>query len=71
MADKGHLLNAPDTYMDKIAVGPSAKGAIDLDKSPAQDLAAIAERKGDYVDNLTVIILDQSRHSFEHKPDYP
>src|SRR5438876_10065318 len=30
MAEKGNLLNAPDTYMDKIAVGPSAKGAIDL-----------------------------------------
>src|SRR6202171_1975781 len=36
MADKGNLLNAPDTYMDKIAVGPSAKGAIDLEKNPSR-----------------------------------
>ena len=62
MADKGNLLNAPDTYMDKIAVGPSAKGAIDLEKNPSQNLRAIADRKGLYVDDLTVIILDRPRH---------
>jgi fructose-1,6-bisphosphatase II len=62
MADKGNLLNAPDTYMDKIAVGPSAKGAIDLDKSPSQNLRAVADRKGVYVDDLTVIILNRPRH---------
>ncbi len=62
MSDKGNLLNAPDTYMDKIAVGPSAKGAIDLSKSPSQNLRAIADRKGVYVDNLTVIILNRPRH---------
>jgi len=62
MADKGNLLNAPDTYMDKIAVGPTAKGAIDLEKSTAQNLRAIADRKGVYVDDLTVIILSRPRH---------
>jgi fructose-1,6-bisphosphatase II len=62
MADKGNLLNAPDTYMDKIAVGPAAKGAIDLTKTPSQNLRAIADRKGVYVDDLTVIILDRPRH---------
>ena len=62
MADKGNLLNAPDTYMDKIAVGPSARGAIDLDKSPSANLRAIADRKGVYVDDLTVIILNRPRH---------
>ena len=62
MADKGNLLNAPDTYMDKLAVGPAAKGSIDLDKSPAQNLRAIADRKGVYVDDLTVIILNRPRH---------
>ena len=62
MADKGNLLNAPDTYMDKIAVGPSARGGIDLDKSPSQNLRAIADRKGVYVDDLTVIILNRPRH---------
>ena len=62
MADKGNLLNAPDTYMDKIAVGPSGAGAIDLTKSPSQNLRAIADRKGVYVDDLTVIILNRPRH---------
>jgi fructose-1,6-bisphosphatase II len=62
MADKGNLLNAPDTYMDKIAVGPTAKGAIDLEKSPAQNLRTIADRKGVYVDDLVVIILNRPRH---------
>jgi len=62
MADKGNLLAAPDTYMDKIAVGSSAKGAIDLNESPSQNLRAIADRKGVYVDDLTVIILNRPRH---------
>ena len=38
----GNLLNAPDTYMEKIAVGPQARGAIDLRKSPTENLRAIA-----------------------------
>jgi fructose-1,6-bisphosphatase II len=62
MADKGNLLNAPDTYMDKIAVGPSARGVIDLRKTPTQNLRAIADRKGVYVEDLTVIILNRARH---------
>jgi YbgC/YbaW family acyl-CoA thioester hydrolase len=62
MAEKGNLLNAPDTYMDKIAVGPSAAGAIDLRKSPTHNLRAIADRKGVYVEDITVIILNRPRH---------
>jgi len=62
MADKGNLLNAPDTYMEKIAVGPSAAGAIDLRRTPSQNLRSIADRKGVYVDDLTVIILNRPRH---------
>ncbi len=62
MADKGHLLNAPDTYMEKIAVGPSARGAIDLRKSPTENLRAIADKKGVYIEDLTVIILNRPRH---------
>src|ERR1700681_1697088 len=62
MADKGNLLNAPDTYMDKIAVGPSARGAIDLRRTPLQNLRSIADRKGVYIEDLTVIILDRPRH---------
>ena len=62
MAEKGNLLHAPDCYMDKIAVGPSAKGVIDLDKSPTENLKAIANAKGVYLEDLTVVILDRERH---------
>jgi fructose-1,6-bisphosphatase II len=62
MAEKGNLLNAPDTYMDKIAVGPSAAGVIDLRKTPSQNLRAIADKKGVYVEDITVIILNRPRH---------
>jgi fructose-1,6-bisphosphatase II len=58
----GHLLNAPDTYMEKLVVGPKARGAIDLSKSPTENLRAIAERMGRPVESLTVIILDRDRH---------
>ena len=63
MADKGKLLNAPDTYMEKIAVGPRAKGAIDLRRSPTENLHAIAERMKVYVADLTVMILERERHA--------
>lgn len=63
MADKGKLLNAPDTYMEKIAVGPRARGAIDLRRSPTENLRAIAERMKVYVADLTVIILERERHA--------
>ncbi len=62
MADKGNLLNAPDTYMEKIAVGPGSRGVIDLRKSPTQNLRAIADKKGVYIEDLTVIILNRPRH---------
>ncbi|AKJ02825.1 fructose-1,6-bisphosphatase II [Archangium gephyra] len=63
MAGKGKLLNAPDTYMEKIAVGPRARGAIDLRRSPTENLHAIAERMKVYVADLTVVILDRERHA--------
>ena len=62
LAERGNFLHAPDTYMDKIAVGPAAKGVIDLDKSPTENLKAIADAKGCYVEDLTAIILDRERH---------
>ncbi|WNG18246.1 class II fructose-bisphosphatase [Cystobacter fuscus] len=62
MADKGKLLNAPDTYMEKIAVGPRARGAIDLRRSPTENLRSIAEKMKVYVADLTVIILERERH---------
>ncbi|MBI2345958.1 MAG: class II fructose-bisphosphatase [Deltaproteobacteria bacterium] len=61
-ADKGGFLNAPDTYMDKIAVGPVARGAIDITKSPTENLRRVAAAKRCAVEELTVIILDRPRH---------
>lgn len=63
MAGKGKLLNAPDTYMEKIAVGPRARGAIDLRRSPTENLHSIAEKMKVYVSDLTVVILDRERHA--------
>ena len=62
MGDKGNFLHCPDTYMDKIAVGPIGKGVVDLDKSPTENLKALAEAKGARVEDLTVIILYRPRH---------
>ena len=62
IAEKGGFLHAPDTYMEKIAVGPKAKGAIDLRKSPTENLRRIAEATERYVEDLTVCILDRPRH---------
>lgn len=62
MAAKGHLLNAPDMYMEKLAVGPKAAGVIDLRKSPSENLRAIADKMNRYVSDLTVVILDRPRH---------
>jgi fructose-1,6-bisphosphatase class II len=62
MADKGNFLHCPDTYMDKIAVGPVGKGVVDLDKSPTENLKALAQAKGARVEDLTVIILYRPRH---------
>jgi fructose-1,6-bisphosphatase II len=62
LAERGHLLNAPDTYMEKLAVGPRARGTIDLRKSPTENLRAIAKALGRGVDDLTVVVLDRPRH---------
>lgn len=61
-APKGHLLNAPDTYMDKIAVGPEAAGAIDLDASVEENINAVADKLGKKCEDVTVIILERDRH---------
>lgn len=62
MAPRGGFLHAPDMYMEKIAVGPSAKGVIDINASPGENLKRIAEVKGCYVEDLTVVVLDRPRH---------
>jgi fructose-1,6-bisphosphatase class II len=62
MAEQGAFLHSPDTYMDKIAVGPDGKGVVDLDKTPTQNLNALAEAKRCRIEDLTVIILYRPRH---------
>jgi fructose-1,6-bisphosphatase II len=59
---RGHFLHAPDTYMEKIAVGPSAAHAIDLSRTAEENLESIAAAKGYHLDDLTVVILDRPRH---------
>ena len=61
-APAGCLLNAPDTYMDKIAVGPRCVGAVDLDASVHENLHAVAKKLDKPIDEVTVIILDRERH---------
>jgi fructose-1,6-bisphosphatase II len=63
ITDKGGLFRAPDTYMEKIAVGPRAKGAVDLSLSPTQNLENIANAMKCYVEDLTVVILDRPVHA--------
>ena len=63
-APEGTLLNAPDTYMDKIAVGPGLPaGIIDLDKSAAENVTAIAKAKGVPTSDITACVLDRPRHA--------
>jgi fructose-1,6-bisphosphatase II / sedoheptulose-1,7-bisphosphatase len=63
-APKGSLLNAPDTYMDKIACGPGyPAGVIDLDKTPAENVQALAKAKGVEPTEIAVCILDRPRHA--------
>src|SRR3990172_10675821 len=62
IAQKGNFLHAPDTYMEKIAVGPGAKGVIDLNKTPTENLRNIANSKKVNIEDLTVIILNKPRH---------
>jgi fructose-1,6-bisphosphatase II / sedoheptulose-1,7-bisphosphatase len=63
IAEKGCLLNAPDVYMDKLAVGPGyPEGVIDLDKSPADNVRAIAAAKGVEPNEIIACVLDRPRH---------
>jgi fructose-1,6-bisphosphatase II len=62
IAEKGNFLHAPDVFMQKIAVGPKAFGAVDLALSPTQNLRRIADAMNRYIEDLTVVILDRPRH---------
>lgn len=63
IAEEGGLLNAPDVYMDKIAVGPGyPAGVIDLDKTPTENVEAIAAAKGVKPHEIIACVLDRPRH---------
>jgi len=62
MAPRGNLLKAPDTYMYKLAVGPKAKGVIDLDAPVKENLINVAKALNKDIADLTVTMLDRERH---------
>lgn len=62
LAEHGHFLHAPDTYMKKIVVGAVAKGMIDITQSPTWNLKQVAKAKKCELEDLTVIILERERH---------
>lgn len=61
-SERGGLLHAPDIYMDKIVVGPTARGHIDIDAPVGENLRRIAEAFHRRVSDLTVVVLDRERH---------
>jgi fructose-1,6-bisphosphatase II / sedoheptulose-1,7-bisphosphatase len=64
MAEAGGFLNAPDTYMEKISVGPGLPdNLVDLDASPAENLKALAQAKKMEISDVVVCILDRPRHA--------
>ena len=63
LAYDGQFLNAPDTYMEKIAVGPSCKGQIDLRESATWNLNRIAKAKNKMIEDLCAVILERDRHT--------
>ena len=64
MAEGGALLNAPDVYMDKIAIGPGyAAGVVDLDAPPDENIRSLAKAKGVKPEYITALILDRPRHA--------
>jgi fructose-1,6-bisphosphatase II / sedoheptulose-1,7-bisphosphatase len=64
LAERGGLLNAPDVYMHKIAIGPGyPEGTIDLDRPATENVAALARAKGVPVAEITACVLDRPRHA--------
>ena len=62
VAERGQFLHAPDTYMEKIACGPQARGKISLDATPEENIKAVAKALNKEVADVTVVILDRPRH---------
>jgi fructose-1,6-bisphosphatase II len=61
-SERGGLLHAPDLYMEKIVVGPSCKGAVELDAPVGDNLKSVAKRLDRDVEDLVVMVLDRDRH---------
>ena len=61
-SEKGGLVHAPDTYLEKLCVGPLAAGTVDITRPPAENVHRIAEALGRRVGDITIIILDRPRH---------
>jgi fructose-1,6-bisphosphatase class II len=61
-AERGGLLHAPDSYMEKIIVGPTARGKVHLDAPVAENLRALAKAFSRDIEDLTIIVLDRPRH---------
>ena len=64
IAEKGGLLHAPDMYMDKIVVGPKAKGAIDINLSPEENMINVAKALGKDVSELNIVLLERERQQY-------
>ncbi len=62
-AEDGGFLHAPDTYMDKLAVGPRAKGVIDITRPPSWNIKEVSKALKKRVEDLMIIILDRPRHA--------
>lgn len=63
VAERGNFLHAPDTYMEKIACGPAARGQIDINKSATENINRVADALKKSVGDVTVVILDRPRHT--------
>ncbi|GLG00279.1 fructose-1,6-bisphosphatase [Alicyclobacillus hesperidum subsp. aegles] len=63
IAPRGNLLHAPDMYMDKLVVGPSAKGRVHMEQSVRENLEAVAKANHKPVSQVVAVILDRPRHA--------
>ncbi len=61
-SEEGGLVHAPDTYLEKLCVGPVVAGKVDIRESPAENLGRIAEALGRQIKDITVVILERPRH---------
>ena len=61
-SEKGGLVNAPDTYLEKLCVGPIVAGKVDIRDAPTENLRRIAEALGRRINDITVVLLERPRH---------